>query len=64
MERVYLGYGFDVWSGGNHDTAAHPKYPFLMAQWPRHGGVAKAYVRMLIKLIDRLEEIEKEKKDG
>ena len=58
IERVYLGYGFDIWSGKNHDNARHPVYRQLRAQWPRHGKVAKVYVYQLIELIDQLEELE------
>jgi hypothetical protein len=58
MERVCLGYGFDVWSGGNHDTAQHSKHHSLMCQWPRHGDVYPVYVKILIKLIDELEVLE------
>jgi hypothetical protein len=64
VERVYLGYGFDVWSGTNHATARHPKYKNLIGQWPRHGEVLPIYIRQLIKLIDKLERLEGAKKSG
>ena len=32
MERVALGYGFDVWEGKNHTTYNHPKYSELIGQ--------------------------------
>jgi hypothetical protein len=63
IERVYLGFGFDVWSGKNHDIARHPKYREIQGMWPRHGSIAKAYIRELIRNIDLLSEIEKARSD-
>jgi hypothetical protein len=63
MERVALGYGFNVWEGKNHTTYQHSKYQNLMGQWPRHGDLS-IYVRQLIKSIDKLERLEGEKDNG
>jgi hypothetical protein len=62
MERVALGYGFNVWEGKNHTTYQHSKYNELIGQWPRHGDVFPVYVKQLLKLIDKLEVIEGVKK--
>ncbi len=64
MERVALGYGFDVWEGKNHTTYRHPIYNKLVGQWPRHGDVLPVYVKRLLKLIDKLEVLEGERKNG
>jgi len=64
VERVYLGFGFDVWSGKNHDTARHPVFQKLIGQWPRHGDVKKVYVKQLIKLVDDLERLEGVSENG
>lgn len=61
LERVYLGFGFDVWSGSSHDITEHPDYPRLRGTWPRHGDIAKAYVAQVIKLINELERLQKER---
>jgi hypothetical protein len=64
MEKVALGYGFNVWEGKNHTTYQHQKYHKLVGQWPRHGEVYPVYVRQLINNIDKLEIIEGEKGNG
>ena len=64
LERVYLGYGFNVWSGRSHDIAEHPDFPQLRATWPRHGAVAKHYVETAIELIGKLEKLEDERQDN
>ncbi len=64
LERVYLGHGFDVWSGSSHDIAEHPDYPWLRGTWPRHGDVAKAYVSQAIGLIEELERLQKGETDN
>jgi hypothetical protein len=64
MELVASGFGFDVWEGKKHTTYQHPKYRQLIGQWPRHRSVLPTYVRQLIKVIDRLEVLEGENRDG
>lgn len=64
MDAVASGFGFNIWEGKKHATYQHPKHRQLIGQWPRHGSVLPTYVRQLIKVIDRLQALERENKDG
>jgi hypothetical protein len=40
----------------NHDKVKHPDFPELRTTLPRHNSLAKVYVEIAIKLVDRLLE--------
>lgn len=65
LDALYLGYGFNIRAGGNHDIARHPTFPQLRATLPRHAkDLAKGYISQAVKLIDQLEKLEGENRGG
>lgn len=60
IDNLYIGYGFVIKHGANHDIVKHPIYLNLRATLPRHREIAKVYVEFAVNLIDKLIEIEKE----
>lgn len=65
LDTLYLGYGFKIRVGSNHDVVSHPEFPQLRATLSRHPeDLAKGYISHAIKLIDRLQVLEREKKGG
>jgi len=59
IEALYLGFGFEIRPGSNHDIVTHPKYRYLRTTLPRHNKVAAYIVRQAIKTIHKLLELEK-----
>lgn len=59
LEQLYLGFGFKI-RPGRHPIAKHPKYPQLRNTLPNHTSFASEYVRVAVKSIDRLLELEAE----
>lgn len=60
LERLYKTFGFEIVRGTNHTFARHPKYPELRGTLPNHRSFATGYVRSAVKLIDKLEALEKQ----
>lgn len=63
VEKVYLGFGFTISTGGPHDTVSHPEYPELVTSLPRHRRVHAYLVREAVKLIDKPESLRQERMD-
>jgi hypothetical protein len=63
IKALYLGFGFDIRPGSNHDIVTHPKYRLLRTTLPRHNKVATYIVRQAISIVDRLLELEKAGED-
>jgi hypothetical protein len=59
LDRLYEGFGFVILHGGSHDIAKHPEFPQLRATLPRHRELAKGYVEFAVKLIERLQDLQK-----
>lgn len=57
LDALFRGFGFQA-REGKHTVYRHPKYPQLRATVPRHGSLAKGYVRYAVKLIDTLKSLE------
>jgi predicted RNA binding protein YcfA (HicA-like mRNA interferase family) len=59
LDKLYKGFGFVIKHGSNHDIMKHPDFPELRATLPRHRELARGYVEFAVKLIDRLNELQK-----
>ena len=57
LEKLYLGFGFEIRHGSNHDIIKHPEHPQLRTTLPRHRSLAKAYVRTAVRLVDELQHL-------
>lgn len=57
LDKLYQGFGFIITHGSNHDKVKHPNFPELRTTLPRHNIIAKVYVEIAIKLVDRLLEL-------
>ncbi len=65
LDTLYIGYGFKIRIGKKHDVASHPEFPQLRATLSRHPeDLAKGYISHAVKLIDRLQVLEREKQGG
>ena len=65
IDSVYEGFGFIITSGANHDIVVHPDFPQLRATLTRSSGALhRAYVQYLIKLVDKLGELQDQKTRG
>ena len=62
LDTLYIGFGFIITHGSNHDIVKHPDHPQLRSTLPRHSKLAKGYVETAIKLVEKLLEI-KESRD-
>jgi hypothetical protein len=54
LVKLYLGFGFIITHGANHDIIKHPDFPLLRTTLPRHRKLAKGYVESAVKIIDQL----------
>jgi hypothetical protein len=54
IDRLYIGFGFTIRHGQNHDIVSHPNYPDLRATLPRQKIMKPVYVRQAVRLIDAL----------
>ncbi len=63
LDKLYVGFGFIIQHGSNHDIVKHPQYPQLRTTLPRHNYLARGYVDYAIKLVDTLIEMQKETRD-
>ena len=54
FHTLYLGFGFKMNHGRNHDIFIHPEFPQLRDTIPRHGELSKAYARDAVKNIETL----------
>jgi predicted RNA binding protein YcfA (HicA-like mRNA interferase family) len=63
LERLYSGFGFIIRHGGSHDIVVHPKYKQLRTTLPRHNEVLKTYVKIAVRMVDKLLELQKEAQD-
>ncbi len=62
FHTLYLGYGFIMKNGKNHDTFIHSEFPQLIDQIPRHNEeLSPAYARDAVKLIEQLLKLKSEK---
>ena len=60
LERLYTGFGFRIEPGrGPHDKVFHPDFPQLITRLPRHRRVYEYLVTQAIRLIERLQELQK-----
>ena len=59
LDKLYVGFGFVIKNGSNHDIVKHPDFPELRATLPRHRVLARGYVEFAVKLIDRFLELKK-----
>ena len=55
--QVYEYLGFEVRDRGAHTVYIHPEFPELMAAVKRARSLPPGYIRHLVKLADRLEEL-------
>jgi len=60
LDNLYLGFGFSIKNGAKHDVAKHKVYPQLRATLPRHSYLAKGYITFAVKLIEQLQELERQ----
>lgn len=59
LHSLYLGFGFKIRAGSNHDIISHPVYLELRQVVSRHPSeLSPGYIRDAIKIIDRLRELE------
>lgn len=58
LERLYLGFGFEMEQGSRHTMFIHPRYPQLRATVGRHRSLAVGYVHHAISTIDELLRLE------
>ena len=63
LDTLYEGFGFIITHGSSHDIVKHPSFPELRTTLPRHNELAKGYVHMAVKLVDKLLQLEKEAKN-
>lgn len=61
LDTLYEGFGFIITHGKSHDIVKHPEFPELRTTLPRHNYLAKGYVEYAIKLVDKLQELQKPK---
>ena len=61
LDILYLGFGFTIKHGANHDRVKHPEFRQLHTTLPRHNQVAKIYVRVAIKLVAELRRLQEER---
>ena len=62
IETLYLGFGFIIKAGRNHDIVKHPEFPELRQTLPRHKKLAKGYVKDAVNLVDDLLRLREEHK--
>jgi hypothetical protein len=60
LSKLYIGFGFIITHGANHDIIKHPDFPRLRTTLPRHRVLAKGYVEFAVKLITELQALQKE----
>ena len=63
IDTVLTGFGFRIENRGKHDKTWHPDYPQLLTFLPRHRHIHTYLVNQVIRLIDRLHEIEEAQND-
>jgi hypothetical protein len=63
LERLYKTFGFEIVRGTKHAFARHPKFPELRGTVPNHRSFATGYVRSAVKLIEKLEALEKQEQE-
>lgn len=59
LDRIYIRYGFKKREGNKHTVYSHPDFPQLRATVARHRSLPKGYVTTALRLIARLEQLEK-----
>ena len=60
LDTLYIGFGFEI-RIGKHDIAKHPEYPQLRATLPNnHPYLANEYIRTAVRLIDQLQQLQKQ----
>lgn len=59
LDRVYISHGFKKREGNKHTVYSHPAYPQLRATVARHRSLPKGYVTTALRLIAKLEQLEK-----
>ncbi len=58
LERLYLGYGFQVREGSKHRIYSHPVHRHLRATVTRSPqAVATGYIQEALSLLDQLDEL-------
>lgn len=58
LESLFLSFGFKIKEGHRHRMFWHPRHPELYAFVPRHREVKGIYIRIALRLIHRLKEME------
>jgi len=61
LDALYKGFEFEITHGKSHDIVRHPQFPELRTTLPRHNFIAKGYIEYAIKLIDKLQELRRQK---
>jgi len=61
LDSLYEGFDFVITHGKSHDIVKHPEFPELRTTLPRHNYLARGYVEYAIKLVDKLQELRKQK---
>jgi hypothetical protein len=56
LDRLYRGFGFEVWEGAKHTLYIHPEFPSLRATVTRSRSVAVGYIEHALQLIEELKE--------
>ena len=64
LEQLYIAFGFLISHGARHDIVKHPDYPNLRTTLPRHNEIAKIYVEIAVRLVDKLLALQKEQSHG
>jgi hypothetical protein len=64
IDTVLAGFGFRIEGRSKHDKAWHPDHPELLTFLPRHRYVHTYLVNQVIRLIDRLQEMEETQNDS
>ncbi len=59
LKRLYVAYGFVYREGAKHRVFKHPKYQNLRQVAIREGKAPAAYVEDALKLLKRLDELER-----
>jgi len=64
LDELYLGFGFILKHGSNHDIVKHPDFPEIRATLPRHNKLLKVYVADAVKNIDKLLALQKAQEES
>ena len=61
FHTLYMGFGFIMKAGRNHDIFIHPEFPEIRDTIPRHGELGRAYAKSAVENIDSLLRLREER---